>query len=111
MRTLSARRAVWLVMKRELNTRLRTRSFVIGTAVMLALLLGYVLFQTSLAGSRDKSTIGLTEQATGITQQVQDQAVPAGLEITTVVIADRSREAHRSRAARSTCSSRAARPS
>jgi len=88
MRTLNARRAVWLVMKRELNTRLRTRSFAIGTAVMLALLLGYVLFQTSLASSSDKTTIGLTEQATGVTQQVQDQAVPAGLEITTIVIAD-----------------------
>src|SRR3954470_912289 len=88
MRTLSGRRAVWLVMKRELNTRLRTRSFVIGTVVMLVLLLGYVGFQTSLAGSADKSTVGLTGQATGIARQLQTEAALSGREISTVVVTD-----------------------
>jgi ABC-2 type transport system permease protein len=88
MRTLSGRRAVWLVMKRELNTRLRTRSFVIGTVVMLVLLLGYVGFQSALAGSADKSTVGLTGQATGIAQQLQTKAAQAGQEISTVTITD-----------------------
>jgi ABC-2 type transport system permease protein len=88
MRTLSGRRAVWLVMKRELNTRLRTRSFVVGTGVLLVLLLGYVLFQTSLAGSSDKSTVGLTGQATGIARQLQTEAALSGREITTVVVTD-----------------------
>ena len=88
MRTLSGRRAVWLVMKRELNTRLRTRSFVIGTAVLLVLLLGYVVFQTSLAGSADKNTVGLTGQAIGIARQLQTEAAHPGREITTVVVTD-----------------------
>ena len=88
MRTLSGRRAVWLVMKRELNTRLRTRSFVIGTVVMLVLLLGYVGFQTSLAGSADKSTVGLTGQATGIARQLQVEAAQSGRQISTVTITD-----------------------
>lgn len=88
MRTLSGRRAVWLVMKRELNTRLRTRSFVIGTVVMLALLLGYVGFQSALAGSADKSTVGLTGQAIGIAQQLQTQAARSGQQISTVTITD-----------------------
>jgi ABC-2 type transport system permease protein len=88
MRTLSGRRAVWLVMKRELNTRLRTRSFVIGTVVMLVLLLGYVGFQTSLAGSADKSTVGLTGQATGIARQLQVEAAQSGREISTVTVTD-----------------------
>jgi ABC-2 type transport system permease protein len=88
MRTLSGRRAVWLVMKRELNTRLRTRSFVIGTVVMLVLLLGYVGFQAALAGSADKSTVGLTGQATGIAQQLQTKAAQAGQEISTVTVTD-----------------------
>ena len=88
MRTLSARRAVWLVLKRELNTRLRTRSFVVGTAVLLALLLGYVVFQTALAGSSDKSTVGLTGQAIGIARQLQTEAALSGREITTVVVTD-----------------------
>jgi ABC-2 type transport system permease protein len=88
MRTLSGRRAVWLVMKRELNTRLRTRSFVVGTGVLLVLLLGYVLFQTSLAGSSDKKTVGLTGQAIGIARQLQTEAALSGREISTVVVTD-----------------------
>ncbi|MFF1610043.1 ABC transporter permease [Amycolatopsis sp. NPDC058278] len=88
MRTLSGRRAVWLVMKRELNTRLRTRSFVVGTGVLLVLLLGYVLFQTSLAGSADKKTVGLTGQAIGIARQLQTEAALSGREISTVVVTD-----------------------
>ena len=88
MRTLSGRRAVWLVMKRELNTRLRTRSFVIGTVVMLVLLLGYVGFQSALSGSADKSTVGLTGQATGIAQQLQVKAAQSGRQISTVTITD-----------------------
>ncbi|WIY05374.1 ABC transporter permease [Amycolatopsis mongoliensis] len=88
MRKLSARRAVWLVMKRELNTRLRTRSFVIGTAVLLVLLLGYVGFQTALAGSADKNEVGLTGQAIGIAQQLQTEAALSGREISTVVVTD-----------------------
>ncbi|MDT7805217.1 MAG: type transport system permease protein [Actinomycetota bacterium] len=88
MRKLSGRRAVWLVMKRELNTRLRTRSFVIGTVVMLVLLLGYVGFQTALAGSADKRTVGLTGQAIGIAQQLQTKAAQSGQQISTVTITD-----------------------
>ncbi|WP_103355370.1 ABC transporter permease [Amycolatopsis sp. CA-128772] len=88
MRTLSGRRAVWLVLKRELNTRLRTRSFVVGTAVLLLLLLGYVVFQTSLAGSSGKSTVGLTGQATGIARQLETEAALSGRDITTVVVTD-----------------------
>ncbi|MFI5584186.1 ABC transporter permease [Amycolatopsis sp. NPDC051758] len=88
MRTLSGRRAVWLVMKRELNTRLRTRSFVVGTVVLLVLLLGYVGFQSALAGSADKNTVGLTGQAIGIAQQLQTQAALSGREISTVVVTD-----------------------
>ena len=88
MRTLSGRRAVWLVMKRELNTRLRTRSFVVGTVVLLVLLLGYVGFQSALAGSADKNTVGLTGQAIGIAQQLQTEAALSGREISTVVVTD-----------------------
>jgi ABC-2 type transport system permease protein len=88
MRKLSGRRAVWLVMKRELNTRLRTRSFVIGTIVMLVLLLGYVGFQTSLAGAADKNTVGLTGQATGIARQLQVEAAQSGRQISTVTVTD-----------------------
>nr|WP_225957861.1 ABC transporter permease [Amycolatopsis lexingtonensis] len=85
---MSGRRAVWLVLKRELNTRLRTRSFVIGTAVLLVLLLGYVGFQTALAGSSDQSKVGLTGQATGIAKQLQIAAAQSGRHVETVTVTD-----------------------
>ncbi|MBE1500654.1 ABC-2 type transport system permease protein [Amycolatopsis lexingtonensis] len=88
MKKLSGRRAVWLVLKRELNTRLRTRSFVIGTAVLLVLLLGYVGFQTALAGSSDQSKVGLTGQATGIAKQLQIAAAQSGRHVETVTVTD-----------------------
>ncbi|MEQ0560658.1 ABC transporter permease [Amycolatopsis sp. NEAU-NG30] len=88
MKKLSGRRAVWLVMKRELNTRLRTRSFVVGTAVLLVLLIGYIGFQTALAGSSDRSKVGLTGQAIGIAQQLQATAARAGQQIETVAVTD-----------------------
>ncbi|GAB3135060.1 ABC transporter permease [Amycolatopsis sp. NPDC004378] len=88
MKKLSGRRAVWLVLKRELNTRLRTRSFVIGTAVLLVLLLGYVGFQTALAGSAEKNTVGLTGQATGIARQLQVAAAQSGRQVETVTVTD-----------------------
>jgi ABC-2 type transport system permease protein len=88
MRKLSGHRAVWLVTKRELNTRLRTRSFLVGTGVLLVLLLGYVFFQTSLAGSSGRSQVGLTGQAIGIARQLQTEAALSGREISTVVVTD-----------------------
>ncbi|WP_020664526.1 ABC transporter permease [Amycolatopsis benzoatilytica] len=63
-------RAVRLVAKRELNTRLRTRSFLISTAVMLVLLLGYVTLQGFLANARDTTRVALSGQAQGIATQL-----------------------------------------
>ncbi|MEC3979597.1 ABC transporter permease [Amycolatopsis sp. H20-H5] len=87
MKTITSRRAVWLVTKRELNTRLRTRSFVVGTAVMLVLLVGYLLLQMSLASTSGKSTVGLTGQATGIAEQLRTAGTQSGQQIETVTIA------------------------
>ena len=90
MNTLSPRRAVWLVMRRELNTRLRTKAFLIGTAVMLLLLLGYVGFQASLASSSSLGKVGLTGQSIGLAQQLTAAAEADGQRIQTVAVTDNS---------------------
>jgi ABC-2 type transport system permease protein len=87
---LSPQRAVWLVVKRELNVRLRTRAFVISTAVMLLLLLGYVGFQASLVSSSSLGKVGLTGQSIGLAQQLRDAAAQEGQRVETVVITDNS---------------------
>lgn len=88
MNTVSSWRAVWLIARRELNTRLRTRSFVIGTAALLVVLMGYVLLQATLISSEDTSKIGLTGQTAGIAQQLQTAGEQLGEKIETVAVAD-----------------------
>ncbi|MDT8911205.1 ABC transporter permease [Amycolatopsis sp. PS_44_ISF1] len=71
MNRIRAARAVRLVARRELNTRLRTRSFVVSTAVLLVLLCGYVALQAFLTGSAGTTAVALTGQAQGIAPQLQ----------------------------------------
>ncbi|WP_409462368.1 ABC transporter permease [Amycolatopsis sp. GA6-003] len=67
-------RAVRLVAKREINARLRTRSFVVSTAVMLLLLLGYVTLQVFLASDRETTRVALAGQAQGLATQLENNA-------------------------------------
>ncbi|WP_158881773.1 ABC transporter permease [Amycolatopsis anabasis] len=73
--------AVRLVARRELNTRLRTRSFLIGTAVILVVLMGYLLLQANLFGQANRATIGLAGQTAAIADQLQAAAGQAGKEV------------------------------
>ncbi len=88
MNTISPWRAVWLIARRELNTRLRTRSFVIGTAALLVILMGYVLLQATLISAEDTNKIGLTGQTTGVAEQLQAAGTQTGEKIETVTVAD-----------------------
>jgi len=85
-RTVKPFTAVRLVAKRELNTRLRTRSFLIGTAVILVVFAGYFLLQATLLGDAGRSKIGLTGQATGISDQLKSVSQQLGKDVETVTI-------------------------
>ncbi|QFU86010.1 ABC transporter permease [Amycolatopsis sp. YIM 10] len=78
--------AVRLVAQRELNTRLRTRSFVIGTVLILAFLGGYVLLQASLFSGADKQSVGLAGQTASIADTLKQQGKALGEEIETVTV-------------------------
>jgi len=78
--------AVRLVAKRELNTRLRTKSFVIGTAVILVVFAGYFLLQATLLGDAGRSKIGLSGQATGISDQLKTVAQQLGRDVETITV-------------------------
>jgi ABC-2 type transport system permease protein len=78
--------AVRIVAKRELNTRLRTRSFVIGTAVILIVFGGYFLLQATLLSGAGTSKIGLTGQATGIADQLTSVSRELGKDVETVTV-------------------------
>lgn len=75
--------AVRLVAQRELNTRLRTRGFLIGTLVILAAIAGYLLLQISVFSGMSTTTVGLTGQATAISQPLRQAADQVGMDVQT----------------------------
>jgi ABC-2 type transport system permease protein len=79
-------KAIRLVAKRELNTRLRTRSFVIGTAVILVVAAGYFLLQATLFTGSNHNKIGLTGQAIGISDQLKTASQQFGKDVETVTV-------------------------
>ncbi|WP_370944868.1 ABC transporter permease [Amycolatopsis sp. cg5] len=83
MSTVTPQRAVWLIARREINTRLRTRSFVAGTAALLVAMLGFLAVQAWLSDSAGKNTVGLTGQTTGVSEQLTALGEQAGLKIVT----------------------------
>lgn len=78
--------AIRLVAARELNTRLRTKSFTIGTAAILVALAGFMVLQATLFSNATTSKIGLAGQSTSIAQPLQAQAEQLGLTIETSTV-------------------------
>ncbi|MGQ0836969.1 ABC transporter permease [Actinokineospora sp.] len=81
-------RMVWLVARRELNTRLRTKSFLLGTAVSVAVLIAFVLMQSTLFAGEQRSRVGLSGQATAIAAPLTEQAGARGLDLRTSTVSD-----------------------
>ncbi|MEJ2853813.1 MULTISPECIES: ABC transporter permease [unclassified Saccharothrix] len=88
MTTLTPNRAVFLVARREFLSKVRTRSFVVGTLVIIAVLAGYVLLQTVLFDRSERDTVGLSGQATVLAEPLKVTAGSFGRELVTVDVAD-----------------------
>lgn len=80
--------AIRLVAQRELNTRLRTRSFVVGTVVIIAVIAGYVLLQASVFGDADRSEVGLSGQASNLAAPLKVAGKALELDVQTSVVRD-----------------------
>ncbi|MFF5992920.1 ABC transporter permease [Prauserella flavalba] len=87
-RPITPAAAVRLVAQRELGARLRTRGFLIGTAVILAVLAAYLLFQAALVNNAQRTTVGLTGQAAAIAEPLRAGAGQLGLDVETRRVAD-----------------------
>jgi ABC-2 type transport system permease protein len=84
----SPSRTVALIARRELNTRLRTRSFAIGTALSIVVLAGFVLMQATLFDDANRSIVGLNGQALALGGPLSDSAREFGLEVRTEDVTD-----------------------
>ena len=81
-------RTVFLIARRELNAKLRTRSFVVGTVVSIVVLAGLMLAQRALFSDTNKSVVGLNGQSIAIAQQLTDAARQAGQDVETKEVTD-----------------------
>ncbi|MFI9814085.1 ABC transporter permease [Saccharothrix variisporea] len=88
MTTLTPSRAVFLVARREFLTKVRTRSFVVGTLAIIAVLAGYVLLQTVLFDRAERDTVALNGQATVLAEPLKATAKSFGRELVTVDVGD-----------------------
>ena len=80
---MTSARAVSLVARREFVTKVRTRSFLIGTAVIIAVLAGYVVLQSVLFDDQQRSVVGLSGQATQLADPLREKAKAFGIEVQT----------------------------
>lgn len=81
-------RTVYLIARRELNAKVRTRAFVVGTVVSIVVLAGIMLVQGALFSEGTKSVVGLNGQAIAIGQQLTDASRQLGHEVETTEVTD-----------------------
>jgi ABC-2 type transport system permease protein len=77
---------MWLVARREVDARLRTRSFVLATVVSALVLAGFVLMQSTVFDGDQRTAIGLNGQAIGLAGQLSSEARQVGREVRTVEV-------------------------
>jgi ABC-2 type transport system permease protein len=79
---------VLLVAGRELNTKLRTKAFVISTVVSIVVLGAFILLQSTSISGKEHSEVGLSGQATALGPQIVESAKQLGSEVDIVDITD-----------------------
>ncbi|MGQ0776523.1 MAG: ABC transporter permease [Pseudonocardiales bacterium] len=79
-------RVLWLITRREFLNRVRTRSFLISTLVLVLIIGGYLAYVTFLGAQGSRSSLGLTpaESALSIPLHASAAALGQQLEITEV---------------------------
>lgn len=87
---MSPLRTVWTVARREVNTRIRTRSFLISTAAILAILIGYAALMFFIGQQGATSKIGFTGQATAVATPFERTAARLGATIESTRIPDQA---------------------
>ncbi|MGQ0840682.1 ABC transporter permease [Actinokineospora sp.] len=79
--------AVGLVAGREIDTRLRSKAFIITTAATLLLLVGFTLVMKFVSGGSD-ATVGVTGGSTALAAPLKNSAATIGQTIETRAVSD-----------------------
>ena len=89
-RTPASAELVRLVAGREISTRIRDKTFLISSAVILLLVLGAMVFQAVVASGASKVTIGVVGDRAELQPALVAQGKAAGADVTVVGLSDES---------------------
>ncbi|MGY1750984.1 ABC transporter permease [Modestobacter sp. SYSU DS0511] len=79
---------VRLVAGREISTRLRDKGFLVGSAVMILLIIGLLVFQVVMNSGGDESRVGVVGGDAAVTEALRVQGEALGTGVTVVDLAD-----------------------
>ncbi|MFC5287052.1 ABC transporter permease [Actinokineospora guangxiensis] len=79
--------AVSLVAGREINTKIRSKAFIVATGATLALMIGFALVMKLIGGGSD-ATVGLVGQTSSLEQPLKATATSIGESVDTRAVAD-----------------------
>ncbi|GAB2456201.1 ABC transporter permease [Xylanimonas ulmi] len=85
---LSPARATWLIAQREVSTRMRQRSYLITTALLVVAVVAGILVAHATAGGGSTVAVGATDQTTATA--VEQALDAAGLDATVTTVTDRA---------------------
>jgi ABC-2 type transport system permease protein len=84
-----ATRVILLITRREFITRVRSRLFIVGTVVLMALLAGYIVLQALVFNhAATKVTVGFVGGAQALAQPLKSAASSDSLQVTTQNVSD-----------------------
>ena len=75
---------VRLVAGREISTRIRDKGFLIGSAVLIVLILGMLVFQVAMNDGADPTRIGVVGGSDGVTEALETQGGALGTDVQVV---------------------------
>jgi ABC-2 type transport system permease protein len=90
MTDFGARRAIWLIARREITTRARSKAFMISTGLMLVGIAGYIVLMNVIGSSVSHSTVGFTSQNASLAAPLVSAGRAVGLDITAKTVPDQA---------------------
>jgi ABC-2 type transport system permease protein len=90
MTDFGARRAIWLIARREITTRVRSKAFVISTGLMLVGIAGYIVLMNVIGSSVSHATVGFTPRSAPLAAPLASAGKAVGLDITEKTVPDQA---------------------
>ena len=87
-RSLSSAQLVRLVAGREISTRIRDKGFLVGSAVLIVLVLGMLVFQIAVNSGSDDTEIGVVGVSTEVSTALRSQGDALGADVRVTGYAD-----------------------